>query len=40
MRSTHSRRIFVQQLGEACALAWKNKVVVLDFVTDLPGLLR
>lgn len=36
MRVTHSRRIFVQQLGRG--LRWtphKDRVVVLDFVTDL-----
>ena len=36
MRVTHSRRIFVQQLGRG--LRWsstKDKVIVLDFVTDL-----
>jgi superfamily II DNA or RNA helicase len=36
MRATHSRRIFVQQLGRGLRLsARKKKVVVLDFVTDL-----
>lgn len=36
MRSTHSRRIFVQQLGRGLRLAAnKENVVVLDFVTDL-----
>jgi superfamily II DNA or RNA helicase len=36
MRSTHSRRIFVQQLGRGLRVtAGKNKLVVLDFVTDL-----
>lgn len=36
MRATHSRRIFVQQLGRGLRLSnSKNKVVVLDFVTDL-----
>jgi len=36
MRATHSRRIFVQQLGRGLRLSkQKNKVVVLDFVTDL-----
>lgn len=36
MRATHSRRIFVQQLGRGLRLASnKSKVVVLDFVTDL-----
>jgi superfamily II DNA/RNA helicase len=36
MRSTHSRRIFVQQLGRGLRISRnKNKVVVLDFVTDL-----
>jgi superfamily II DNA/RNA helicase len=36
MRATHSRRIFVQQLGRGLRVsAGKSKVVVLDFVTDL-----
>lgn len=36
MRVTHSRRIFVQQLGRGLRLAKnKDKVVVLDFVSDL-----
>lgn len=36
MRSTHSRRIFVQQLGRGLRMSTgKEKVVVLDFVTDL-----
>ncbi len=36
MRVTHSRRIFVQQLGRGLRLAAsKDKVIVLDFVTDL-----
>jgi superfamily II DNA or RNA helicase len=36
MRVTHSRRIFVQQLGRGLRLPpGKSKVVVLDFVTDL-----
>ncbi|ESW93120.1 MULTISPECIES: DEAD/DEAH box helicase family protein [unclassified Mesorhizobium] len=36
MRATHSRRIFVQQLGRGLRLSpGKDKVVVLDFVTDL-----
>jgi superfamily II DNA or RNA helicase len=36
MRVTHSRRIFVQQLGRGLRLsAGKDKVLVLDFVTDL-----
>lgn len=36
MRSTHSRRIFVQQLGRGLRVVpGKDKVVVLDFVTDL-----
>lgn len=35
-RVTHSRRIFVQQLGRGLRLApGKNKVVVLDFVSDI-----
>lgn len=36
MRVTHSRRIFVQQLGRGLRLsAGKDRVIVLDFVTDL-----
>jgi len=36
MRVTHSRRIFVQQLGRGLRLSPnKNKVVVLDFVADI-----
>ena len=36
MRVTHSRRIFVQQLGRGLRVAPnKDKVVVLDFVSDL-----
>jgi len=36
MRATHSRRIFVQQLGRGLRLAKdKDRVVILDFVTDL-----
>src|SRR5262249_21374039 len=36
MRATHSRRIFVQQLGRGLRTSLgKDKVVVLDFVTDL-----
>ena len=36
MRSTHSRRIFVQQIGRGLRTSpGKDKVVVLDFVTDL-----
>lgn len=36
MRSTHSRRIFVQQLGRGLRYSpTKDKVIVLDFVTDL-----
>jgi superfamily II DNA or RNA helicase len=36
MRVTHSRRIFVQQLGRGLRVSpRKNKVVVLDFVSDL-----
>ena len=36
MRATHSRRIFVQQLGRGLRTSpGKNRVVVLDFVTDL-----
>lgn len=36
MRATHSRRIFVQQLGRGLRVSsGKSKVVVLDFVSDL-----
>ncbi len=36
LRATHSRRIFVQQLGRGLRLApHKEKVVVLDFVSDI-----
>lgn len=36
MRATHSRRIFVQQLGRGLRVTpSKDKVIVLDFVTDL-----
>jgi len=36
MRVTHSRRIFVQQLGRGLRFSpKKDRVVVLDFVTDL-----
>ncbi|MCP4098164.1 MAG: DEAD/DEAH box helicase family protein [Planctomycetaceae bacterium] len=36
LRATHSRRIFVQQLGRGLRLALgKDKVVVLDYVTDI-----
>jgi superfamily II DNA or RNA helicase len=36
MRATHSRRIFVQQLGRGLRMSkGKDKVLVLDFVTDL-----
>jgi superfamily II DNA or RNA helicase len=36
MRVTHSRRIFVQQLGRGLRISpKKSKVVVLDFVSDL-----
>lgn len=36
LRATHSRRIFVQQLGRGLRLANdKEKVVVLDFVSDI-----
>ena len=36
MRATHSRRIFVQQLGRGLRVApGKSMVVVLDFVSDL-----
>ena len=36
MRATHSRRIFVQQLGRGLRVSpSKDRVIVLDFVTDL-----
>lgn len=36
MRATHSRRIFVQQLGRGLRVSpLKDKVIVLDYVTDL-----
>ena len=36
MRATHSRRIFVQQLGRGLRVsAGKESVIVLDFVTDI-----
>lgn len=36
MRVTHSRRIFVQQLGRGLRVTpQKDKVIVIDFVTDL-----
>ncbi len=36
MRATHSRRIFVQQLGRGLRVSpLKDRVIVLDFVTDL-----
>jgi superfamily II DNA or RNA helicase len=36
LRATHSRRIFVQQLGRGLRLApGKEKLIVLDFVTDI-----
>jgi superfamily II DNA or RNA helicase len=36
LRATHSRRIFVQQLGRGLRLANdKEKVIVLDFVSDI-----
>ncbi len=36
LRATHSRRIFVQQLGRGLRIApGKEKVIVLDFVTDI-----
>lgn len=36
MRVTHSRRIFVQQLGRGLRVSpWKDRVIVLDFVSDL-----
>ena len=35
-RVTHSRRIFIQQLGRGLRLApGKEKVIVLDFVSDI-----
>jgi hypothetical protein len=35
-RVTHSRRIFIQQLGRGLRLAeGKQKVIVLDFVSDI-----
>ena len=36
LRVTHSRRIFVQQLGRGLRLSeGKEKVIVLDFVSDI-----
>jgi ERCC4-related helicase len=36
LRATHSRRIFIQQLGRGLRLSEsKNKVIVLDFVSDI-----
>jgi superfamily II DNA or RNA helicase len=36
LRATHSRRIFVQQLGRGLRVTpHKDKVIVLDFVTDI-----
>lgn len=36
LRATHSRRIFVQQLGRGLRIADdKDKVIVLDFVSDI-----
>lgn len=36
LRNTHSRRIFIQQLGRGLRLApGKEKLLVLDFVTDI-----
>lgn len=36
LRATHSRRIFVQQLGRGLRMSMgKDKVIVLDFVSDL-----
>ena len=36
MRTTHSRRIFVQQIGRGLRLSpGKEKVIVMDFVSDL-----
>lgn len=36
MRTTHSRRIFVQQIGRGLRLSpGKDKVIVMDFVSDL-----
>jgi superfamily II DNA or RNA helicase len=40
MRATHSRRIFVQQLGRGLRISPnKDRVVVLDFVSDLRRLI-
>ncbi len=36
LRTTHSRRIFVQQVGRGLRISpYKEKVIILDFVTDL-----
>ncbi len=36
LRATHSRRIFIQQLGRGLRVSpGKDKVIVLDFVTDI-----
>ena len=36
LRATHSRRVFVQQLGRGLRLSeGKTKVIVLDFVSDI-----
>jgi superfamily II DNA or RNA helicase len=36
LRATHSRRIFVQQIGRGLRISpGKEKVIVLDFVTDI-----
>jgi superfamily II DNA or RNA helicase len=36
LRATHSRRIFVQQLGRGLRISSdKSKVIVLDFVSDV-----
>ena len=36
LRATHSRRIFVQQLGRGLRISeGKEKVIVLDFVSDI-----
>lgn len=36
LRATHSRRIFIQQLGRGLRISsGKEKVIVLDFVTDI-----
>ena len=41
LRATHSRRIFVQQLGRGLRLSeGKDKVIVLDFVSDIRRMAR